>query len=68
MGQRPARFRQIEVTRALRAAAGLKGRFEVEIDPDGTIRIKPAEYALSAPTDDPADWERRLRAATGWQK
>jgi hypothetical protein len=66
--RRPAKVTQADISRALRAAAALKGLFQVEIDPDGTIRIKPTDHVPSAQTDDPAGWEKRLRDATGWQK
>ena len=67
MTRRPAAFRQIDVTRALRAAraAGLEvGEFT--IDADGRINIKSAA-APSAPALTPLqEWrQKRARAAEG---
>jgi hypothetical protein len=39
---RPARFTQAEIARVLRAAVELGQRVEVVVEPDGTIRIRPA--------------------------
>ena len=41
MSRRPAKVTQTEIARALRAAAALDGVYQVEIAPDGTIRIAP---------------------------
>jgi hypothetical protein len=70
MSHRAAKVTQADISRALRAAAALKIHFQVEICPDGTIRIISTDPSSSSlpRTDDPADWEKRLRAATGWQK
>jgi hypothetical protein len=69
MSRRPAKVTQADIARALRAAAALKGHFQVEIGPDGTIRITPSDpNSCLPPTDDPADWKKRLREASGWQK
>jgi hypothetical protein len=43
MSRRPPRFQQADVTRALRAAQQVGGNWAVEIEPDGTIRIVPAD-------------------------
>jgi hypothetical protein len=43
MSRRPPRFQQADVTRALRAAQKVGGNWAVEIAPDGTIRMVPAE-------------------------
>jgi hypothetical protein len=43
MSRRPPRFQEIDVTRALRAAQKVGGAWAVEIEPDGTIRIVPAD-------------------------
>jgi hypothetical protein len=43
MSRRPSRFQEIDVTRALRVAQKLGGAWAVEIDPDGTIRLVPAD-------------------------
>jgi hypothetical protein len=70
MSRGPAKVTQADISQALRAAAALKGHFQVEIAPDGTIRIVRTDpnKSSSAMTDDPEDWEKRLRDASGWRK
>jgi hypothetical protein len=43
MSRRPPRFQQADITRALRAAQQVSGNWAVEIEPNGTIRIVPAD-------------------------
>lgn len=45
MPRRPARVRQADIARAIRAVeqAGAGARMAVEIAPDGTIRLVPVE-------------------------
>ena len=60
MSRRAAKVTQAEIARALRAAAAFDGTYQVEIAPDGTIRIVPVDPHLSGPTVDPDKWEQRL--------
>jgi hypothetical protein len=43
MSRKPARFQEVDVIRALRAAQRVGGSWAVEIEPDGTIRIVPSD-------------------------
>ena len=43
MSRRPPRFQQADVARALRAAQQVGGDWAIEIEPEGTIRIVPAD-------------------------
>lgn len=43
MSRRPARVTQADISRALRAASQVGANVAVDILPDGTIRIIPAE-------------------------
>lgn len=47
MGRRPARFRQSDVARALRAAKQAGVNMAVEISTDGVIRIVPVSGSTS---------------------
>ena len=69
MSRRPAKVTQTEIARVLRAAAALDGVYQVEIAPDGTIRIAPVDqHHISAePTADPAKWEERMDANPDWK-
>jgi hypothetical protein len=59
-----SRRAQADIARALRAAAAFDGAFQVEITPDGTIRIVPVDpHRVSEPTADPDKWEERMQAA-----
>jgi hypothetical protein len=42
MSRRPARFKQSDLTRAIKAIARAGARMTVEVLPDGTIRISPS--------------------------
>lgn len=44
MSRRPATFTQADVARALRAIKQADVKMSVEISPDGTIRIVPAQH------------------------
>jgi hypothetical protein len=57
MSRTPAKFRQADIARALRAAAQCDLRVEVILEPDGKIRIVPAE----ADTQKPVDWGDSIR-------
>jgi hypothetical protein len=43
MSRRPLRFRQSDLMRAMRAAQRLGNNWGVDILPDGTIRVAPAQ-------------------------
>ena len=45
MSRRPAKFTQADIARAIRAANQSDVKMAVEISPDGTIRIIPAEQS-----------------------
>lgn len=53
MSRRAARFTQADIARAIRAVEQTGARMAVEIGPDGTIRIVPAE-----PRDRPPEYLR----------
>lgn len=62
MSRAPARFTQAEVHRAIKAVEQSGARMAVEIAPDGTIRIIPADHSAPrldtapAPAADADDW------------
>ena len=61
MSRRAAKVTQADIARALRAAAAFDGAYQVEIAPDGTIRIVPVDpHHVSEQTADPNKWEERL--------
>ena len=60
MSRRPPRFQQADVTRVLRAAQQVGGNWAVEIEPDGTIRMVPAE-----PVARQARWHSSTNASDG---
>lgn len=61
MSRRAAKVTQADIARALRAAAAFGGAYQIEIAPDGTIRIVPVDpHRFSEPTADPGKWEERL--------
>lgn len=53
MPRAAARFRQADVTRALRAVEKAKARAEIKIEPDGTIRIIPVDDKPDQPSQAP---------------
>lgn len=61
MSRRAAKVTQADIARALRAAAAFDGAYQVEIAPDGTIRIVPVDpHLVSKPTAASDKWEERL--------
>jgi hypothetical protein len=61
VSRRAAKVTQADIARALRAAAAFDGAYQVEIAPDGTIRIVPVDpHHVSEPRADPDKWEERL--------
>lgn len=48
MSRTPARFREADLKRALRAAEAVGAKVSVEIDRDGTIRIVPVQSQPNA--------------------
>jgi hypothetical protein len=58
MSRRPARVTQADVARAIRAVEQVDADRIIEIAPDGTIRILPAQGRRQAPVDAPIDDER----------
>jgi hypothetical protein len=59
MSRRPAAFRQLDVTRALRGtvAAGIEVQ-RIEIGPDGKIIVVTAKPAEAAADDGGNEWDR----------
>ncbi len=52
MSQRPARFTQADLGRAIRAVEKSRAPFEIRIEPDGVIRLIPiAAEAADKPKD-----------------
>jgi len=50
MSRRPARCTQADIRRAIRAAEQAGAKMAVEISPDGTIRLIPAQETVKSPT------------------
>ena len=51
MSRTPAKYTQADIARALRAAAQCDLRVEVVLEPDGRIRIVPADLPTSRQVD-----------------
>jgi hypothetical protein len=60
MSRRPARFTQADISRAIRAIQASGAPMAVEIVPDGTIRIIPANAASAPPEAVPCPREIKL--------
>jgi len=55
MPRAPAKFRQADIARALRAANQCDLNVEVILEPDGRIRIVPSEVRTSPQVDTAVD-------------
>lgn len=60
MPRTPARFRQADVARALKAVQAAGGRAAIRIEPDGTIVIIPADNSPPTPVTQDRRDQRKI--------